>query len=320
MKISTDVNLNKLVHIATQSDSTVLITGKTGTGKSTLAKQIHLQSKRAPKPFICVNLASLHEGILESELFGHERGAFTGAEQKRVGKLEMAQGGTIFLDEVSELPPRLQARLLEFLQSKTLCPVGSNREVCLDVRIIAATHRNLERAVVRGEFREDLLHRLRVVSIPMRSLKDRYDELDSLIHDCLKEVSLKAGKTIFRLAPPVVEKFETYSWPGNLRELRNVLEYAVVSSAENEISVSDLPHWFMNSQDQDCKNLDSAILGLVEVPLTLNFQETLERFEKEYIQRALSRYRGRINRTARETGINKTTLIRRLRAYGISPS
>lgn len=318
MNISAD--LSKLFHMATQFDSTVLITGPTGTGKSTLAKQIHLHSKRRSKPFICVNLATLHEGVLESELFGHEKGAFTGADQKRVGKLELAQGGTVFLDEVSELPPRLQARLLEFLQSRTLCPVGSNKEVCLDVRIIAATHKNLERAVARNEFREDLFHRLRVISVPMKSLKERCDEFDSLIHDCLKDVSSKTGRTIFRITPPVAEKFETYSWPGNLRELRNVLEYAVISSAGNEISVSDLPYWFLNSQGEDTKNLDSAILGLAEVPLSLNYQETFERFEKEYLQRALSRYRGRINRTARETGINKTTLIRRLRAYGISPS
>ncbi len=155
------ISFERLLKIAHLGDSTVLITGQTGTGKSTLAKKIHLESRRKDRPFVAINLATLHEGVLESELFGHEKGAFTGADQRRIGRLELANAGTVFLDEVSELSPRLQARLLEFIQSKTIVPVGGNKEIQLDIRVVAATHKDLDLAVRKGDFREDLFHRLR---------------------------------------------------------------------------------------------------------------------------------------------------------------
>jgi len=313
-------DLSKLFKIACQSDTTVLLTGRTGTGKTSLARQIHNHSKRRSGPFVSVNLATLHEGVLESELFGHERGAFTGAERKRNGRLELAEGGTVFLDEVGELSPRMQARLLEFLQSRTVSPVGSNREVQLNVRVIAATHKNLTQAVTKGDFREDLFHRLRVISISLKPLRERSDEFDSLIHTCLQEVCSVSGRSILRLSEAVAEKFETYEWPGNIRELRNVLEFATLSCDGSEIGLDDLPLWLQqtSSSVQDDIIKDSAVLGVAEVPLTLNFQATLERFEKEYLQRALSRNGGRVNRTARQIGINKATLIRRIRAYALA--
>ena len=315
-----------LFKMACRGESTVLITGATGTGKTSLARKIHEGSSRSSKPFVAINLATLHEGTLESELFGHERGAFTGAEQKRMGRLESAQGGTVFLDEVGELPLRLQARLLDFLQSQVISPLGSNREVRLDVRIIAATHRNLSEAVQKREFREDLFHRLRVVNISMKALKERTDEFDSILHSSLYEVCEKEGRQILRISSSAAEIFENYSWPGNIRELRNVLEYAVLASQNNEITHQDLPSWiFQSGVKTSLKSADStpvsmAVLGVAEFPLTLNFQETLERFEKEYLYRALSRTGGRINRTAHQIGMNKATLIRRLRTYGLHPS
>jgi DNA-binding NtrC family response regulator len=310
-------NLLNLFNIASNSESTVLITGETGTGKTFLAKQIHDRSKRKGKPFVTVNLASLHEGTLESELFGHERGAFTGAEQKRVGRLELAQGGTVFLDEVGELSPRLQARLLEFLQNRKIAPVGSARDLRLDVRVIAATHRNLAEAVTRGQFREDLFHRLRVVAIPLKSLRERQGEFDSILHFCLKELCEQSGKSILKLSPAVAEHLEAYHWPGNVRELRNVLEYAVLASEDGEIQIKNLPAWLLLDQQSLIvpTSNDFPTLGTFEVPLTLDYRGTFERFEKEYLQRALSRNGGRVNRTARQIGINKTTLIRRIRAY-----
>lgn len=319
MKISAD--LTRLFKIASESDATVLITGPTGTGKTTLAKLVHDSSKRKFGPFVTVNLASLHEGVLESELFGHEKGAFTGAEQRRVGKLELAHGGTVFLDEVSELSGRLQARLLEFLQSRTICPVGSNREVKLDVRVIAATHRDLVKEVQRNSFREDLFHRLRVVSIPLKSLQERDEEFDTIVHDCLRSVAAQCDRSILRISSEVAELFEAYPWPGNVRELRNALEYAVLAAEGQEICVEDLPFWLMAYASpivgNEEKMSEVPVLGVAEVPLTLNYTKVMADFEKDYLERALTRFKGRISRTSREIGINKSTLIRRMRFYGI---
>ena len=318
-------NLEQMIELAARSDSHVLITGATGTGKSTLARRIHEQSPREKKPFVCINLATLHEGTLESELFGHERGAFTGADQKRIGKLEHAQGGTVFLDEIGEMPLRLQARLLEFIQSRTISPVGSTREIRLDVRVIAATHRNLEESVKHGEFREDLFHRLRVVSFRMKSVLERSEELDSIIHACLNGVCETLGVSVLRLSEEAVRELEGYSWPGNLREIRNVLEFAVHSSRDGRIAYDDLPDWFLESRRAEEKQIFGApssepMLGVAEIPLTLNYNESLDRFEKHYLSWALQRFRGRINQTARGIQMNKTTLLRRVRAYQLSPS
>jgi DNA-binding NtrC family response regulator len=266
-----------------------------------------------------VNLASLHEGTFESELFGHERGAFTGADYRRVGKLEAAQGGTVFLDEVGELSPRLQARLLEFLQSRTLSPLGSNREVRLDVRVIAATNRNLAASVAKGEFREDLFHRLRVISIELKSLNERCDEFGDLVHKVLQDVCAANGKSVLRISPSVAEAFERYSWPGNLRELRNVLEYAVLASENGEIETSHLPAWFGEDPLAQLKcaektSEDQAIHAF----LGLDYPSAIEGFERLYLETQLEKRLWRINRTAREIGLNKTTLLRRIRSHGLS--
>jgi DNA-binding NtrC family response regulator len=313
-------NLNSAsLEIAGRTDSTVLLTGPTGSGKSRLAQEIHLAGRRSLRPFITVNLASLHEGTLESELFGHERGAFTGAGQRRIGRIELAQGGTLFLDEIGELSPRLQARLLEFMQSRTLTPVGSSRTQRLDVRVIAATHRDLARDVADGRFREDLFHRLRVVTVALPGLDQRPDEFDGILHTCLEEVCEVTGRSIRRLSAGVAEKFENYAWPGNIRELRNVLEYAVQAAKTDEITVSDLPSWFVSghSQSLHAAELGVGALGNFQLPLTLDFQATLACLEREYLIRALRRCRGRINHTARSIGLSKTTLIRRMHTYGL---
>ncbi len=312
-------NLDRLFKIACMSDATVLITGATGTGKTSLAKEIHEQSKRREKPFVSINLASLHEGVLESELFGHEKGAFTGADQRRLGKLQLAEGGTVFLDEVSELSPRLQARLLEFLQARTFCPVGSNAETRLNVRVIAATHKDLPHAVAQGGFREDLLHRLRVVSIPLQSLSERAEELDFLIHASLHTAAMQANRSILRISTQVAEKFETYAWPGNFRELRNVLDFAILACDGSVITLGDLPSWMiaessLGSVDNQLKSLG---LGQVEMSLGFDYMGTMKAFEKEYLQRALNYHGGRISRTARVIGVSKGTLLRRIKSYQI---
>lgn len=313
-------DLSNFFNMACSSNCSVLLTGPTGTGKSTLARQIHDASTRKNRPFVSINLATLHEGVFESELFGHEKGAFTSAEIKRTGKLELAHGGTVFLDEIGDLSFRMQARLLEFLQTKLVCPVGGNREIKLDVRVIAATHKNLKQSVERKEFREDLFYRLRVLSIPLRPLRERVEDFDELIHDCLRRACEEAHRKVFKISAEVAEKFESYDWPGNIRELKNVLDYAVLSSENQEVTLKDLPSWLTFASDEIDQHLlkSHAVLGMAEVPLTLDFQDTLRRFEKEYLSRALSRNRGRVSRTARQIGLSKATLIRRIRAYGIN--
>lgn len=297
--------------LATKTDATVLITGPTGSGKSRLAQEIHAGGARRHRPFITVNLATLHEGTLESELFGHERGAFTGAESRRQGRLEAANGGTVFLDEIGELPPRLQARLLEFLQTKTISPVGSNREVKLDVRVIAATNRDLKRSVASGEFRLDLFHRLRVISIELESIAERAADFDSFVHDCLEEICRGSGRTLLRISPEVADRLESHDWPGNFRELRNVLEYAVHSSSGPELIEADLPSWFGEKMPSGANPA-----GIPDFS-AFSYAEAIAQFERNYLEQALRRSRGRVNRTARAIQMNKTTLIRRMRAYGL---
>ena len=331
----------KLIEMAQRGDTTVLLTGPTGSGKTSLARLIHSRSSRRQQPFVSVNLATLHEGTLESELFGHERGAFTGAETRRVGRLVAAEGGTLFLDEIGELSMRLQARLLEFLQTKALVPVGGNRELKLDVRLIVATHQNLARAVRERTFREDLFHRIRILNIELPSLRERAVEFKAILGQCLAALPRAEGAVPPNLEASAERFLTEYSWPGNIRELKNVLEYAHLSAAGPVLRFADLPHWLFGvsaehtevcgrqSVVEEVPSLatlaqsatrlaERAAFGIAEIPLSHDYNFTLAQFEKEYLRRALSRNGGRINRTARQIGLNKSTLLRRVRSYGLS--
>jgi DNA-binding NtrC family response regulator len=314
--------------LATGSESTVLIVGSTGTGKTTLAQRIHRGSKRVDGPFVTVNLASLHEATIESTLFGHERGAFTGADRPRLGRLELANGGTVFFDEIGELSLPLQARLLEFLQTRTLTPLGSNRERRVDVRVICATNRDLESEVRHGRFREDFLHRIRVLKIELESIAEISGEgLSSTIHEILETLCNKSEKKIRRISREVAELFECYSWPGNYRELESVLEVAVLSSTDDILDLDDLPKWFIEQARTGIEyRLGSEVAirparagrnqwASAEVPLGRNFTKTIEKFESAVLKFYIDRNRGCLAKAAREAGLPKATFYRKAQNY-----
>lgn len=309
--------------LAARSEMTVLILGPTGSGKSTAARAIHAAGDRMSKPFISVNLATLHEGTFESELFGHERGAFTGAESRRVGRFELAQNGTLFLDEIGELPLSLQGRLLEFLQSKVITPVGGNREICLNVRIIAATNRDLAADVEAGRFREDLYHRLRVLSIRLAGINEMADSFDNIVHKVLEDLCSEHGRLVHRLSEEVAQRLEQHPWPGNFRELRHVLEYCVLASEGTEIVPADLPAWFRSSKQPhgvttSSDPLDESRKERVTVASeSLKYNDVMHDFERDYLAQKLTAFHGKVSLTSRRLSMSKTTLLRRMRLLGL---
>lgn len=312
------------VRLAKRCDANVLILGQTGSGKSTLARKIHDQGARSGGPFINVNLASVHEETMESTLFGHERGAFTGADRGRIGRLELADRGTVFLDEIGELSLPLQARLLEFLQSKTFTPLGSNRERQLNVRVICATNRDLQADVRAGKFREDLYHRIRVLSLELSSLESLEDEeFSEVIHGTLERICIKTESKVIRITKEVAELFECYSWPGNFRELENVLEVATLTSLDQVIKLGDLPSWFTESVSSEpsyrldldvvirSEKKSGGILASAEVPVSQSFAQTMGKFESAVLKYFIMRNGGNLARAAREVGLSKATFYRK---------
>ncbi len=289
-------------------DGTILILGSTGTGKSHLAQQIHRASSRRSKPFVSVNLGTLNENLFESELFGHEKGAFSGAHQKRVGKFEAAQGGTIFLDEIGELSLGMQTRLLDCIYSKRMTPVGSNRELDLDVRILAATNRDLAKMVKEGKFREDLYFRINIFSTSLPDISQDFTRLQYWINFFLKEMSNQFHQD-FLLDDSAKQKLISHNWPGNLRELKNSIEYAATMCEGNKISAEDLPIYKSEISSATRKN------DIVSFPIA--FHQAKAEFEEQFLTTMLSRFSGTINQTARETQISKVTLIDKIRRYGI---
>lgn len=325
--------LKRGMEIASRSGAAVLITGETGTGKSTLAEKIHREGPRSSGPFVTVNLASLHEATIEATLFGHERGAFTGAERNRIGRLELAEGGTLFLDEIGELSLPLQARLLEFLQRRTITPLGSHRERRLDVRVICATNRPLEREVREGKFREDLYHRIRVLHLRLPALAEMEGEaFSNVVHDAISSASAKIGAVIHRISKEVAELFECYPWPGNFRELENVLEVAVLSARGTELAIEDLPAWFVESARAAPAyrlNAEVAIrperrnrevIASADVPVDRSYRKTMRRFESAILRYFIDRHRGNLARAARESGLSRATFYRKAEKYDLLSS
>jgi DNA-binding NtrC family response regulator len=289
---------------------TVLITGRTGTGKSHLAREIHEASPRREAKFVAINLATLSESLIESELFGHEKGAFSGADVRRTGKLESANGGTAFLDEIGELTPRLQTKLLETLNSHTISPVGSNRELTLNIRFIAATNRDLRKMVAAGEFREDLYFRVNTFQIELPALAASPERIPPLAARFGESAAERQGREFLGMSVEFLEELRRYSWPGNVRELKNCMDFAVAVSQSGSLTPDCLPPYV------------SADSTGVEPPAYISsfptdYRQAKSHFERSYLQEILKRFEGRINLTARETGLSKVTLIDKIRRYEI---
>jgi DNA-binding NtrC family response regulator len=291
------------------TDNTLLITGRTGTGKSHLARQIHSLSPRRGGRFVAVNLATLSENLIESELFGHERGAFSGADSKRIGKLESAAGGTIFLDEIGELPLRLQTKLLEALNSFTISPVGSNREIPLNIRIITATNRDLAKMVAQREFREDLYFRVNTFQIHLPDLASDPERIIDMAGRFAAEAAASQNREYDGISLAAQEAMKNYGWPGNVRELKNAMEFAVAMKGEGPIGPDSLPPLVRAGS--------RAPLAEQAAVFPTDYREAKCHFERTYLEEILYRFDGKINVTAKRSGLSKVTLIDKIRRYEI---
>jgi len=296
--------------VAATPRTTVLITGESGVGKELVAREIHRRSARRDAPFVAVNCASLGDGLLEAELFGYAPGAFTGASPEgREGLLAAAHGGSILLDEIGEMDPALQARLLRVLQERTYRPVGSDEDRAMDVRILAATNRDLGRMVAEGRFREDLYYRLNVLSIRVPSLRDRPEDVVPLASGFAAEIAAEIGVATPRISDACAERLQCHAWPGNVRELRNVIERAVTLARDEDVSVE---HLGLETSSRSVATHDGA--GLV---LPVN-DRSLRNVERALIERVLVETDGNRSQAARLLGVNRATLYNKLRAYGLS--
>lgn len=342
-----------VIHRLSKVDTPVLIRGPSGTGKELVARAIHFNSARKDGKFVAINCSAIPENLFESELFGHEKGSFTGADQRKIGKFQYAEGGTLFLDEVGDMPQLMQVKLLRVLQEKVFVPVGSNREISTNVRIIAATNRPLEEMMKTGQFREDLFYRLNVIPIFLPSLTDRKDDIVNLVNMFIRKFNQVQGKRITGMAPDALAVLKRYDWPGNIRELENVIEHAFIMENSSVIGLNSLPENILDKTGTSLPDLNLAELNLRSltgapeiaaessltdtdwdsdvdndednadvnidpgVKGTLDFNAQKEAFEKEFIIMALKTFKGRINQTALHANIPKKTLLRKIEKYGI---
>jgi NtrC-family two-component system response regulator AlgB len=297
------IALLETVQRAATADTTILLNGESGTGKDVLARQIHRWSPRRGGPFVVITCTTLAEHLLENELFGHVRGAFTGAVNDKPGRLEAGHGGTVLFDEIAELPTALQAKLLRFIQERRFERVGSDHTISVDVRLLAASNRNLEAEVVAGRFREDLYYRLNVISFTLPPLRERIQDIPPLAHWLLQQIAIKTGRNRLTPTQKAVDALAAYGWPGNIRELHNALERAATLARSQTISVDDLP--------------DSVRHPVSEVFVPTAQGTRLRDFEREHILRVLAES-PTLERAAATLGINVTTLWRKRRHYGIA--
>jgi two-component system response regulator AtoC len=289
----------EVIKVVAKSNATVLITGESGTGKELVARAIHSQSYRKDKPFIAVSCAALPESLLESELFGHEKGAFTGAHVQRRGKFEIANRGTLFLDEIGEMSANIQVHLLRVLEEKEFTRVGGNELIKVDVRVISATNKDMKKAVASGQFREDLYYRLNVVTIELPPLRERKEDVPLLAQHFLKKFAVENQKEITGFSPEASDFLLKYDWPGNVRELENAIERAVILVKNSYIDAADMPQ-------ENLQLVQSAPVG-----------KSLEEVEKEHILNILKESGGNYSKAARILGISRITLYNKAKAYGL---
>ncbi|MFO0909771.1 MAG: sigma-54 dependent transcriptional regulator [Isosphaeraceae bacterium] len=298
----------RLRQIAPTSAS-VLITGESGTGKELVAKAIHNNSPRRYKPFVPLNCAALSENILESELFGHIKGAFTGADRERKGWFEHSNGGTLFLDEVGDIPLPTQVKLLRAIESGEIVRVGTNEPIKVNVRLISATNRDLVEAIGNGSFRQDLYHRLKVISVKLPPLRERREDIPLLLEYFLKEFNASHGKSVKSITPTVRKALMSHVWPGNVRELRNVIESMVVIDSDGILDVDDLT--------EDLQAVAPTTSEVVTSDSARLVGRSLEEVERYYIAQTLRQTNGNREEAARLLGIGERTLYRKIKEYGI---
>ena len=295
-------NVFEKIRLVAGANSTVLIVGESGTGKELVARAVHASSPRRDRPFLPVNCAAIPESLIESELFGHEKGAFTGATARREGLFQAARGGTLFVDEIGEMQVGLQSKLLRAIESKKIMPVGSTREADVDVRLVAATNRDLEKRVEQGEFREDLYYRLKVVELKLPPLRERREDIPLLVRVFIDQLAAENNRPVKDITPEAVEALKAYDWPGNVRELRNTLEGIIVLCLREQIELDDLP---------------PHISGARSVQTLIQPGMTIEEIEKEAIRRTLEQCDGHRAQTAETLGISVRTLHRKIKEYGL---
>lgn len=342
--IGSNSQMRKVFHVInrlSKVDTPVLIRGASGTGKELVARAIHMNSAQKDGKFVAINCSAIPENLFESELFGHEKGAFTGADQRKIGKFQFAEGGTLFLDELGDMPIMMQVKLLRVLQERVFTPVGSNRDIDTNVRIIAATNRPLEQMIKDGRFREDLYYRMNVMPIFLPSLSERRDDIEQLVKNFVHKFNKKQSKKIVGVTPEAMILLKKYDWPGNIRELENVIEHAFILEEGTHLTVRSLPESFLIAtgvelsapnlkvknftDDEFDDDIDDQADGLASESSeivtisgeSLDFNKHKEAFEKEFIIKALKMFKGRINQTALHANIPKKTLLRKIEKYGI---
>jgi transcriptional regulator with PAS, ATPase and Fis domain len=300
------VRIYQLLTRIADTPTTVLITGESGTGKELVARAIHQRSDRHGHPFVAVNVAAIPDTLIESELFGHEKGAFTGAHARRLGRFELAHGGTIFLDEIGSLRLELQSRLLRVLQEREIERLGGSRPVAVDVRVLAATNINLRQAVRERTFREDLYYRLNVVPVHVPPLRERREDIPRLIEHFVRKFARQCHRDVRGVSVGALDALTRYAWPGNVRELENVIQRAVVLARDTVVQLHDVP--------LDVAMPETVSL-LAEDPLPL--REACDEFERQYVLRSLERVQWNVSRAARLLGVHRNTVLVKLAGWGV---
>jgi sigma-54 specific flagellar transcriptional regulator A len=315
--------LSQLIRQVAKTSATVLILGESGTGKELIARLIHGFSARHKSPFVPVNCAAIPLELLESELFGHEKGAFTGAYTARQGRFELADSGTLFLDEIGDMPHSMQAKLLRVLQERTYERIGSNKALKSNVRVIAATHKNLTDSMKAGEFREDLFYRLNVFPIYIPPLRERKEDIPLLLNHFIQQYSNEGEKRPrIQIDQDTLRYLETYDWPGNVRELANLVERLMIMYPDKRVTMAELPDHFLKSNAAAKESiLSKAFNALTEFSLpnddSFDLKEHLAQLELALIAKALNEYKGVVAKAAKRLGLRRTTLVEKMKKYGI---